>query len=141
MPKHLEDGTTPIHYVRGYSSLAIFIASDCDKRTWIYRRFDRLSARNLLYIQSELVELEAQQEKLDAEDLRGILEDKRSARDWQILKQKASAANNVREKETLNVVRQIREKIKERSKAAPHWATMGESTNGVKERLFCWSAP
>ena len=80
------DGTTPIHYVRGYCSLAIFIASDCDKSTSIYRRFDRLSARNLLCIESELVKLEAQQDKLDAEDLRGILEDRRSARDWRILK-------------------------------------------------------
>ena len=141
MPKHLEDDAAPIHYARGYCSLATFIASDCDKSTSIYRRFDRLSARNLLYIQSELFELEAQQDELDAEDLRGILEDKRSARDWRILKQKASAANNVREKETLKVVREIREKIKEYSRASPHWAIMRESTNGVKERLFCWSAP
>ena len=69
MPKYFKDSTAQICYVKGYPSLAAFIASDSDKSTAIYRRFDRLSARNLLYLQSELVELEAQQDALDEEDL------------------------------------------------------------------------
>lgn len=112
MPKDSED-IAEIHYVKGYPSLAAFIASDCDRSTAIYRRFDRLSARNLLYIQSELVELEARQDAFDAEDLRGTLEDKDSARNWQTLKRRAAHSGNLGEKERLEVVVDIRKKLRE----------------------------
>ena len=114
------DYTCPVAYVKGYPSLAAFIASDRDKSTSIYRRFDRLSARNLLYLQSELIELEAQQDQLDAEDLRGSIENKKSARSWQSLQQRANTIDNVREKERLRVVKEIREKIKEYSRFFLH---------------------
>ena len=107
-----------ICYVKGYPSLAAFIASDPDKSTAIYRRFDRLSARNLLYLQSELVELEAQQDALDAEDLRPTTstEERKSVRDWKILKERANQPGNTREKERLRVAEEIRTKIKEYSR-------------------------
>ena len=113
MPKDSENHAAEIHYVKGYPSLAAFIASDCDKSIAIYRRFDRLAARNLLYLQSELVELEARQDALDAEDLRGTLEDKKSARDWQTLRSRAAEPGNTREKERLDLSVEIRKKIKE----------------------------
>lgn len=116
MPKGSEHHTPEIHYVKGYPSLAAFIASDSDKTTAIYRRFDRLSARNLLYLQSELVELEARQDALDAEDLRTTLEDKKSVRNWQTLKSRAIEPGNTREKERLSVSEEIRRKIKEYSR-------------------------
>jgi len=56
------------HYIPGYGDLADFISSDEDHSTSIYRRFDRLSARNLLYFQSKLAELEARQVQFDIED-------------------------------------------------------------------------
>jgi hypothetical protein len=43
----------------GFPSLANFIASDHDRTSLVFRRFDKLAARNLLYLQSELAELEA----------------------------------------------------------------------------------
>jgi len=45
----------------GYPSLAEDISSDPDRTSLVFRRFDRLAVRNLLYLQSELVELEAMQ--------------------------------------------------------------------------------
>lgn len=54
-------------YARGYPRFAAFIAHDPDKSTAIYRRFKRLSARNLLYLESELSELETEQDELDDE--------------------------------------------------------------------------
>ena len=96
-------------YVKGYPSLAAFIASDCDKSTAIYRRFDRLSARNLLYLQSELLELDA----LDAEDSRGLIEDKESSRNWQSLQRKAAEPGNTRQKERVEVLKEIRTLMKE----------------------------
>ena len=55
--------------INGFPRVADKIASDADKTTTIYRRFDRLSARNLLFLEAELAELEAEQNKYDAFDL------------------------------------------------------------------------
>ena len=114
MVNDVEKDAFEVVYVRGYPSLAAFIASDRDKSTAIYRRFDRLSARNLLYLQSELQELEERQDAFDAEDLHGGREEKKSARNWQDLK-KAKQQNNEREKKRLDLVFEIRDKLKEYS--------------------------
>jgi hypothetical protein len=42
---------------RGFALVASKIDSDIDKITTIYRRFDELSARNLLFYQAELLSL------------------------------------------------------------------------------------
>lgn len=55
--------------INGFPRVADKIASDPDKTTTIYRRFDKLSARNLLFLESEIAELEALQNKYDADDL------------------------------------------------------------------------
>ncbi|KAN0095521.1 hypothetical protein V8E51_016232 [Hyaloscypha variabilis] len=55
-------------YPEGYPRFAAFIAQDADKSTTIFRRFERLAARNLLYLEGELFELEAKQDKLDEDD-------------------------------------------------------------------------
>jgi hypothetical protein len=115
MANDVERDALEVVYVKGYPSLAAFIASDQDKSTAIYRRFDRLSARNLLYLQSELQELEARQDALDAEDLHGDLQAKKSARNWQVLKKRAKQQNNEREKERLELAFEIRDKLKEYS--------------------------
>lgn len=66
----------------GYPSFADFIAKDRDAA--IYRKFERLSARSLLYQQSELHELERQLEQLDGEDAKDIgnEEAQQAARYW-----------------------------------------------------------
>lgn len=122
IPKDLEMDTIQVRYINGYPSLAAFMASDDDKSTSIYRRFDRLSARNLLYLQSELVELEAQQKTLDVKDtadLYAATEEMESVRDWRTLKARANEAGNLREKEQLRIALEIREKIKEYSSVSP----------------------
>ncbi|KAH8803454.1 hypothetical protein F5884DRAFT_507896 [Xylogone sp. PMI_703] len=55
--------------INGFPRVADKIASDPDKTTTIYRRFDRLAARNLLYLEAELAELEALQDQYDLTDL------------------------------------------------------------------------
>ena len=119
MVNDVEKDAVEVVYVKGYPSLAAFIASDRDKSTAIYRRFDRLSARNLLYLQSELQELEERQDALDAEDLHGDLQAKKSARNWQVLKKRAKQQDNKREKDQLELVLEIREKLKEYSMLRP----------------------
>lgn len=54
----------------GFPSFSLFIAGD--KQEAIYRRFGSLSARNLLYQQSELHRLEHELEIYDKEDARDM---------------------------------------------------------------------
>lgn len=49
----------------GYATVASSIAQDPDKETYIFCRFDKLTARNLLNLQGELLVL---QDELDALD-------------------------------------------------------------------------
>jgi hypothetical protein len=68
-----ENGVAPItqgspkEYLPGYAELAAYISIDPDFQ--IYRRFDRLSARNLLYLQSEMAELEEWFDQRDIDEL------------------------------------------------------------------------
>lgn len=57
----------------GYPALAEWISRDSDYETFIFRRYDRLAARNILNLQSELATIEARLDKLD--------EDSRQRRD------------------------------------------------------------
>ena len=112
MPKDQEHNAFEVHYITGYPSLAAFIASDRDRSTHIYRRFDRLATRNILYLQSELAELEDQQDKYDAEDLKRTTQEKKSAGNWRVFKEKASEPGDVKEKARMELVKEIEEKIK-----------------------------
>lgn len=63
--------------LNGYPSFANFIAADADAA--IYRKYERLSSRNLLYLQSELHELEGQLQELDMEDVKSRQQDNQDA--------------------------------------------------------------
>ncbi|CAI0652913.1 unnamed protein product [Colletotrichum noveboracense] len=52
----------------GYAEAANWMARDVDNETLIYRRFDELATRSLLYLQSELLSLENQLNEFDRED-------------------------------------------------------------------------
>ena len=119
MRSDIENDAVEVNYVSGYPSLAAFIASDLDHSTAIYRRFDRLSARNLLYLQSELVALEKQQDELDKQDLiSDELDGKAKARNWDLLVEKAESGDDGEARKRVTVAKAIREKIKEYSQSA-----------------------
>ena len=64
--------------------MAAFMASDPDNSAAIFRSFDRLVTRNLLYLQSRMQQLEAIQDELDDENLkRGDLDAARAASSWE----------------------------------------------------------
>ncbi|KAF8253798.1 hypothetical protein K440DRAFT_618275 [Wilcoxina mikolae CBS 423.85] len=63
----MEDGVEKPGYPNGYSSFAAFIATDPELS--VYRTFQRITSRNLLYLQSELRMLEDELDQLDKEDL------------------------------------------------------------------------
>ncbi|KAH6616830.1 hypothetical protein C7974DRAFT_53138 [Boeremia exigua] len=104
----------------GFPSLASFIASDKDRTSLIFRRFDRLAARNILYLQSELVELEALQDQYDREDQSidgGDLHTKRCAMDWEEFKGSAMPTGVEKQQRRMKLVKDIRAKMKEYRKA------------------------
>ncbi|KIV87752.1 hypothetical protein PV11_03275 [Exophiala sideris] len=71
-------GTTPSHWegpdrlklLNGFPRTARFLAADPDKSTVIFRRFDEVSIRNLLYLEGRVAALEALQRKFDQEDFK-----------------------------------------------------------------------
>lgn len=77
---HLSNAPPP--RLEGYPSFADFIARDGD--AMIYRKYAHMSARNLLYLQSELHELDEQVRQLDREDAKDIdnEEPQKAAREW-----------------------------------------------------------
>lgn len=108
-----ENGELCVTYIKGFPSLTAFIASDSEHSTAIYKRFDRLSSRNLLYYQSELADLEAKQDYLDRLDLQeGIDGAQERARNWRRLIKDANIPGSPAE-EQLKLAMQIREKLKE----------------------------
>ncbi|KAI0467136.1 hypothetical protein F4859DRAFT_518350 [Xylaria cf. heliscus] len=70
----------------GYSQWASWIASDADNEPFVFRKFDELAALNLLYLQSEMLSIEAELRRLDQEDVRQPnIESINAARQWEIL--------------------------------------------------------
>ena len=108
--------------MNGFPRVASKIASDPDKTTTIYRRFDRLSARNLLYLEAELAKLEALQDRQDADDLQFRRNDDatdRCHRDWKWFENRANEKDedgnilNQVQAEKMALALKIKEKLKE----------------------------
>ena len=95
----------------GYPSFAHFISQDGDAA--IYRRYESLSARNLLYLQSELHELEGQLEALDAEDAKDRHVDDQESQKIARLWHHYARADNARAVRHRELQGKIRAKIKE----------------------------
>ncbi|KAG9192916.1 hypothetical protein G6011_11650 [Alternaria panax] len=112
MPNDKTDPESRTHYLSGFPSLAHLVASDRDRTTLLYKRFDEPAARNLLYLQSELAELEAKQRAFDQHDRKADLETKQCARN--ILDfQKAMQTKDEIQEERWQLMKEIREKLKE----------------------------
>lgn len=110
----------PPEPLNGFPRVAQKLASDPDKTTTIFRRFDRLSARNLIYLEAELAELEARQDRWDEEDKKSTSEQVRNCHtDWKTFEQLATGRHpngdpvNPGQAEKLELALKIRSKIKE----------------------------
>ncbi|CAG8962483.1 hypothetical protein HYFRA_00014218 [Hymenoscyphus fraxineus] len=64
----LELGNCTRKPINGFPRVAQKLASDPDRTTTLFRRFDPLSSRNLLFLEAELSELETLQNKADQDD-------------------------------------------------------------------------
>ncbi|EKJ76081.1 hypothetical protein FPSE_03713 [Fusarium pseudograminearum CS3096] len=84
----------------GFPGLAQNIASTPDYETFIFRKFDRLSARNLLHLESRLAYLEWKLDRADEQAMQSQdNETLRSMRAWEAFEENAkdqSRAENAR---------------------------------------------
>ncbi|KAJ3953288.1 hypothetical protein N0V92_010246 [Colletotrichum tropicale] len=101
----------------GYLAAASWLARDVDNETLIFRKFETLSAANLLYMQSEILELE---KRLEHMHLLAIQSDEMDLKDaastWETLvEQSRTGATTFRQdaKERMNLIRELREKLRE----------------------------
>jgi hypothetical protein len=98
----------------GFAAVADWMAQDRDTETFIYRKFDDLGARNLLYLQCELLVL---RKKLIEYDRRAARVDadmnlKDAARTWEVLVEQCEAGNEDSEK-FMKLIKELRLKVKE----------------------------
>lgn len=99
------------HTRDGYAALAAWIAQDPDGEALVFRRFNQLTARNLLHLQSQLIILEKRLEKYDKEVFEGRDMDIRLAsRRWETLLENAERPE---ERKTLELYKEIQDKVKE----------------------------
>lgn len=105
----LEAMSVSLRRLEGFPTFAEFVSKDKDAA--IYRKFENLSARNLLYQQSELHDLEKQLDDLDRKDAKDIddLDAQKAARLW------THYANDTNEQAITRrkLLKNIKEKIKE----------------------------
>jgi hypothetical protein len=96
-------------FINGFPAVADLIASDPDKSASVYRCFHRLSSRNLLYIEAELLRLEKQQDDLDLEDSFQDPGTLQCFRSWEML----CSSQEPRQKKRVELILKIQEKLKE----------------------------
>ncbi|KAI1282655.1 hypothetical protein F5Y07DRAFT_194321 [Xylaria sp. FL0933] len=138
----------------GYTQWASWIASDSDSEPFIFRKFDELAALNLLYLQSEMLSIEAQLRRLDQEDVRQPdIDSINATRQWEVLVAQCAppefsdseSANTeskacVRARKRMELILRLRTKIKEyhealllQSKVAQLQAPSGRVIRAVKQ--------
>lgn len=78
------DSTGLANVCDGYPALSRWIGRDPDGETLVFRRFGKLSARNLLHLQSQLIQLEQKIDNLD-DEARGStdLDARQASRRWE----------------------------------------------------------
>ncbi|KAL4805153.1 hypothetical protein BDV18DRAFT_25436 [Aspergillus unguis] len=97
----------------GFADVARWIALDPDSETFIYRKFDELAARNLLYLQAELLVLEKELDKLDRSDANSADMDLKDAiRTWETLTWRCDT-NDKKAQDRMALILRTREKLKE----------------------------
>lgn len=95
----------------GYAAVANWISLNHDNEAFVFRKFDELAARNLLYLQSELLHLEGRIQELDEKDAASDdLDVKDAARTWEVLVERAEAGDEAA-KTRMSLIAELRTKL------------------------------
>ncbi|KAK5126363.1 hypothetical protein LTR85_010599 [Meristemomyces frigidus] len=116
-PETAEDLGPVDEYAPGFAKIAAFMSMD--REGGMYRRFRELSAKSLLYMQSELASLEADLLRMDrnemkSEDVRERMDNEQVAMSWDMLN---NSQHNERHKRRMELIIRLRNLIKAYHKA------------------------
>ncbi|KXH52665.1 hypothetical protein CSIM01_11277 [Colletotrichum simmondsii] len=104
---------------QGFAQASWLLASDVDSEGFIFRKFNKLSARNILYLQCEVLALEEKLEKFDRlVDGSTDTSLQESARKWEKLVAQCNASEP-RAVEMMTTVRELRMKLREYREILP----------------------
>ncbi|KAI0410788.1 hypothetical protein F5X98DRAFT_381424 [Xylaria grammica] len=116
----------------GYAQWASWIASDLDSEPFVFLKFNELDALNLLYIQCDMIYLEAQLKELDIEEAQqSDIDSINAARQWEVLLEQCTSSEltentesanadskaSTRAKRKMELILRLRTKMKEYHKA------------------------
>ncbi len=114
------NGPTPSE---SFAAVAEWIALDPDNESFIFRKFDSLAARNLLYQQARIINLEKQLEELDhdvAKTHNMTLKD--AARTWEQLIEQ-SAAGQYHAQQHMGLIIELKQALKDYRIMCPAFPT------------------
>lgn len=87
------------HVRDGYPALANWVSRDPDSETFVFRKFGRLAARNILHLQCKLIALEKEIDDLDEEARQSPdLEARQASRRYETLISRSENGNNSEKK-------------------------------------------
>lgn len=69
----------------GFPAVSRWIAADDDGEALVFRKFDRLAARNLLYLQARMLELEERINNMDSAVMGRDAAVEQALRNWEML--------------------------------------------------------
>lgn len=96
----------------GFASVASWISRDPDNETYIFRRFNFLTARNLVHLQNELLSLQNELRDFDSQAEEGC--DSLftlSMQDWEMLKTRAKDEPGSKEERVVELIAEIEVKL------------------------------
>ena len=101
----------------GYTAAASWLSSDPDSESFIFRKFDKLAALNLLYMQSEILELERRVEDMHGTTLKSYDMDlKDAASTWETLVRQCQPGGpgfRSDARERMDLILQLRSRLRE----------------------------
>lgn len=101
----------------GYPAAASWLAADPDHETLVFRRFDKLAALNLLYLQSEMLEMEQRIDAMHQEALyNGDMAVKEAGRKWETLTKQCvqgSPGSRAEAQKKMDTIQDLRVKMEE----------------------------
>jgi hypothetical protein len=97
----------------GFAQVAELLTCDKEHSAALYRTYERLAARNLLYIQSELRELESRFEEVDQHDREQGVDGCRLAMSWPLKREEATPVLRDHVAKRIELISSLRAKMTE----------------------------
>ncbi|KAI1071462.1 hypothetical protein LB507_005295 [Fusarium sp. FIESC RH6] len=106
-------GQSPEQKPLGFAAWSSLMASDDEQELLIFRKFNEISTRNLLYLQCELLSLEERMKRCDRKlSTAGDMDLEEAAETWEVMVERAKDGRQEAQ-EMMELVKELRVKMKE----------------------------